>query len=202
MAEFQQILFWVFSIAMLTAGALMITRDNLVNSAMLLIQVFLCMAGIFLLLHAFFLAIIQVLVYAGAVVVLFLFVIMLLRPEDAKTSAFSPLANAGAIGTFAALCGVAMYTVSGTPAAPSVASGALAQAEPAAAGLREVVQPVFGQYVLAFELTALILLAAMVGVVVMSKRDAANSLDTPNRLDAIDANNDVTTPLAQERTES
>jgi NADH-quinone oxidoreductase subunit J len=180
MIDLQQILFWIFSISMLVAGALVITRDNLVNSAMLLIQVFLCMAGLFLLLHAFFLAIIQVLVYAGAVVVLFLFVIMLLRPEDAKSGGFSSLANAGAIVTFLSLCGVAMYA-SRKAVNPVLPAGEL----PAAGGLRDVVQPVFSQYLLPFELTSLILLAAMVGVVVMSKLDAANKASSPNRLDAM-----------------
>lgn len=189
--DLQQILFWVFSISMLIAGALVITRDNLVNSAMLLIQVFLCMAGLFLLLHAFFLAVIQVLVYAGAVVVLFLFVIMLLRPEDAGAGAFSAKANGGAIVAFAALCGVAMYAAKGT-VAPPVVEGAVG----ASGGLRDVVQPVFSQYLLPFELTALILLAAMVGVVVMSKLDAANKGQITNRLDAIDANMTSTTGVA------
>jgi NADH-quinone oxidoreductase subunit J len=187
MIELQQILFWVFSVAMLVCAALVITRDNLVNSAMLLIQVFLCMAGLFLLLQAFFLAIIQVLVYAGAVVVLFLFVIMLLRPEDAKASAFSAKANAGAIVAFLALCGVTLYTASGTPAGGVLPTQG--EAAPVQGGLRDIVQPVFSQYLLPFELTALILLAAMIGVVVLSKLDAANKVSAPNRLDALEGTN-------------
>jgi NADH-quinone oxidoreductase subunit J len=126
--------------------------------------------------------VIQVLVYAGAVVVLFLFVIMLLRPQDAGAGAFSAKANAGGIIAFASLCAVAMYAAKGSVPPPVVEGAA-----PASGSLRDVVQPVFSQYLLPFELTALILLAAMVGVVVLSKLDAANKAQSPNRLDALDA---------------
>src|ERR1019366_9403548 len=81
---FHDILFWLFSIAMLLCGLGVITNRNPVNSAVFLVLLFVCMAGLFVLLEAFFLAVIQILVYAGAVMVLFLFVIMLL---DLKPSA-------------------------------------------------------------------------------------------------------------------
>src|SRR6185295_1225834 len=78
------ILFYLFAGLMLICGALVVTQRNPVTSAMLLILVFFFMAGLFVLLEAFFLAVIQVLVYAGAVMVLFLFVMMLLdiRPTE------------------------------------------------------------------------------------------------------------------------
>src|SRR5882762_3068956 len=72
------ILFWFFSIAMLACGFLVITNRNPVASALFLVLLFVFLAGLFVLLEAFFIAAIQVLVYAGAVMVLFLFVIMLL----------------------------------------------------------------------------------------------------------------------------
>jgi NADH-quinone oxidoreductase subunit J len=181
MASLQQLFFWLFSAIMLTTGALALTRSNLVNAAMLLIQVFLCMGGIFLLLHAFFLAVVQVLVYAGAVVVLFLFVIMLLSPKD-EPAGFRGLAMLGGLVTFFLLSGVAIAAALGVPtlpaattdaAAASVAAGAIegAQAVPAS-GLSEVMLGLFSRYLLPFELTAVLLLAAMVGVVVLSKKDA------------------------------
>jgi NADH-quinone oxidoreductase subunit J len=167
MIDLQQILFWIFSLTMVGAAALVITRDNLVNSAMLLIQVFLCMAGIFLLLQAFFLAIIQVLVYAGAVVVLFLFVIMLLQPDKERKTAFNSVANAGAVITFLALGAAALYVAFNTPSVEAPADLAVVQGD-----LRQVVQPIFSTYLLPFQLTALILLTGMIGVVVLSRKDS------------------------------
>lgn len=168
MIDLQQILFWIFSLTMLGTAVLVITRDNLVNSAMMLIQVFLCMGGIFLLLQAFFLAIIQVLVYAGAVVVLFLFVIMLLRPDADRRIASSSVANGGAVVTFSALGAAALYVVFNLPQTPASEGNA----ELVAGGLRQVVQPIFSTYLLPFQLTALILLTAMIGVVVLSRKDS------------------------------
>lgn len=166
MIDLQQILFWIFSSIMLLTGALVILRNDVVNSAMFLIQVFLCMAGIFLLLEAFFLAIVQVLVYAGAVVVLFLFVTMLLHPGQLVRDAFTPLANAGALVTFLALGAVTTFVVLGLP------DEATDQLVTAQGGLREVVQPIFRMYLLPFLLTALVLLSAMIGVVVLTKKDS------------------------------
>src|SRR5580704_7509984 len=76
------ILFYLFAALALICGAMVILGRNPVNSAMFLVLTIICLAGIFVLLHAFFLAAVQVLVYAGAVIVLFLFVIMLLDLKE------------------------------------------------------------------------------------------------------------------------
>src|SRR5580658_7128293 len=78
----QDILFYLFAALTLICGALVILNRNPVNSAMFLVLSIISMAGLFVLLHAFFLAAVQVLVYAGAVIVLFLFVIMLLDLKE------------------------------------------------------------------------------------------------------------------------
>src|ERR1700730_9442889 len=78
----QDILFYIFAALTLVCGALIILNRNPVNSAMFLVLSISSMAGLFVLLHAFFLAAIQVLVYAGAVMVLFVFVIMLLNLKE------------------------------------------------------------------------------------------------------------------------
>ena len=72
------ILFWVFSVLMLASAAAVVLFRNPVNSAMSLVLSFLALAALFVTLDAFFIGVIQVLVYAGAVMVLFLFIIMLL----------------------------------------------------------------------------------------------------------------------------
>src|SRR5260370_30082958 len=78
----QDYLFYIFAAFTLICGALIIVNRNPVNSAMFLVLAIASMAGLFVMLHAFFLAAVQVLVYAGAVMVLFLFVIMLLNLKD------------------------------------------------------------------------------------------------------------------------
>src|SRR5271169_5709733 len=78
----QDILFYIFAAMTLACGALVILNRNPINSAMFLVLSIASLAGLFVLLHAFFLAAVQVLVYAGAVMVLFLFVIMLLDLKE------------------------------------------------------------------------------------------------------------------------
>src|SRR5258706_13837965 len=96
--NFHDTLFCFFCIALLLCGVLVIASRNPVTSAMFLVLLFVFMAGLFVLLEAFFIAAIQVLVYAGAVMVLFLFVIMLL---DIKASERRRFAYLGAIGGLA-----------------------------------------------------------------------------------------------------
>jgi NADH-quinone oxidoreductase subunit J len=167
MITVESALFWVFSAAMLFSAAMAITRRDPINAAMMLIQTFLCIGGIFLLLNAFYLAVIQVLVYAGAIVVLFLFVIMLLNPLEAQLRA-GPLQLLGVFLTFVALLGVFGMAVGG---GSFKAASSDALAEQPAQGLGEIMRTLFSKYLLPFELVALILLAAMVGVVVLARRD-------------------------------
>src|SRR5512133_818950 len=93
----QDLLFYVFAVLSLGCGALVVANPfsrNPVTSAMFLVLTIVSMAGLFVLLHAFFLAAVQVLVYAGAVMVLFLFVIMLL---DLKEEEQRKIKRTGAI---------------------------------------------------------------------------------------------------------
>src|SRR6266404_7629511 len=94
-------LFWFFSIAMLLCGVAVIASRNPVTSAMFLVLLFAFMAGLFVLLEAFFIAAIQVLVYAGAVMVLFLFVIMLLDIKASERRKFRTLGVFGGIAVTA-----------------------------------------------------------------------------------------------------
>ncbi|NUN94351.1 MAG: NADH-quinone oxidoreductase subunit J, partial [Verrucomicrobiae bacterium] len=91
------ILFSLFSVLMLVCAALAVTRRNPVNAAMLLVLSLFCMAGLFVLARAWFLAAAQVLVYAGAIMVLFLFVIMLLDVKEEARRRFSWVAAGGAL---------------------------------------------------------------------------------------------------------
>lgn len=161
----QDILFWFFSVAMLACGVLVITHRNPVNSAMCLVLLFAFMAGLFVLLEAFFIATIQVLVYAGAVMVLFLFVIMLL---DIRASALRPLRWVGLVGALA-VAGLLVWELRHVFARSTIPTGE--NKGVLAMGLTDVVKPLFASYMLPVQLTALLLLVAMVGVVLLSKKD-------------------------------
>jgi NADH-quinone oxidoreductase subunit J len=159
------ILFYIFSGLMLVCAAMVVANRNPVSSAMLLILVFFFMAGLFVLLEAFFLAVIQVLVYAGAVMVLFLFVMMLLDIRPAKTSRRNlPAAMAGFSLGLAFL--VEFWLILKRSALPAESPMRLD------AGIHAIGRLLFTEYLLPFEITSLLLLAALIGVVLLSRKEA------------------------------
>lgn len=166
----QELMFYIFAALTLICGLLVVANPfsrNPVTSAMFLVLTILSMAGLFVLLHAFFLAAVQILVYAGAVIVLFLFVIMLLdlREETARRikKAGLVLGLASAAGVFAIFINVIVLT-------PPRLSAQLG--EPVLEGATEQLGTVlFKEYVLPFEILSILLLVGMVGVILLSKRD-------------------------------
>ena len=165
----QDALFYIFAFLTLVFGFLVIANPfsrNPVTSAMFLVLTIVSLAGLFVLLHAFFLAAVQVLVYAGAVMVLFLFVIMLLdlKAEERrkiKGSAWS----AGWLSVGAIL---AIFLSSLLQAAPARRGRNLGRVEGGTVALGKLL---FTQYLLPFEIVSVLLLVAMVGVVLLSKKD-------------------------------
>src|SRR4051812_19411240 len=162
------IAFYVFAFLTLLCGALVVANPfsrNPVTSAMFLVMCIVSMAGLFVLLHAFFLAAVQVLVYAGAVMVLFLFVIMLLDLKDEerrKIRIFGLAAGTVSVGAVAAILLRLIWT--GRPGA-QLASATL-EGE-----TRQLGHVLFEQYTLPFEILSLLLLVAMVGVILLSKKE-------------------------------
>jgi len=157
------ILFWCFSIAMLVCGVGVIANRNPINSAMLLVVLFFFMAGLFVLLEAYFLAIIQILVYAGAVMVLFLFIIMLLDIKAEQRRHFRWAAVVGGILLAALFVREYSRVVGGMPrGGKSMLVGTT----------EEVGRLLFTEYLLPFEITSLILLVAMIGVILLSRKEA------------------------------
>jgi NADH-quinone oxidoreductase subunit J len=158
-------LFWFFSITMLLCGVLVITSRNPIHSALALVMLFVCMAGLFMLLGAFFLAAVQVLVYAGAVMVLFLFVIMLLNMQASERRQFSLLGGVGGVliaGAFAWELAIILRK----PVTSSVTGNA-----EGVGGLESVARLLFANYMLPFEVTAVLLLVAMIGAVLLSRKE-------------------------------
>jgi len=159
----QEILFYIFAALTVACGLMVVLSRNPINSAMFLVLSIASMAGLFVLLHAFFLAAVQVLVYAGAVMVLFLFVIMLL---DLKEEQRRKINLFGAVtGTISVLAiGFVFWrAISGSklPAAETMPEG-----DTIALG-----KLLFTNYGLPFEILSIVLLVAMVGVILLSKKD-------------------------------
>jgi len=162
-------LFYLFALLTLVFGFLVVANPfsrNPVTSAMFLVLTIGSLAGLFVLLHAFFLAAVQVLVYAGAVMVLFLFVIMLLDlrvEERRRLGAMSVVAGLVAVGAI-----LALFLQSLLPQNSTLGAAAAPQLEGGTATLGKLL---FSRYVLPFEIVSLLLLVAMIGVVLLSKKD-------------------------------
>jgi len=161
------ILFYVFAAATLLCGVLVVANPfsrNPVTSAMFLVLTIVSMAGLFVLLHAFFLAAVQVLVYAGAVMVLFLFVIMLLdlkEEQRRKIKKFNLVAGLISVGAMVAVFLKSLHGMS-----PGAQSSLTVEGDTASLG-----KLLFTQYLLPFEVVSVLLLVAMVGVILLSKKD-------------------------------
>jgi len=159
--------FYLFSTLTLAAALLVVTNRNAVTSAMFLIVTFLGMASLFVLLEAYFLAVIQVLVYAGAVVVLFLFIIMLL---DVKGTTVKPRwLTIGASGIAGALLLAGLGVVLQRGGLETVA----VEGPGVGSSLKMFGVELFTTYLLPMQVTGFLLLVAMIGVIVLSKRHVA-----------------------------
>jgi NADH-quinone oxidoreductase subunit J len=165
---FEQVIFFVLAAVAAFSAVMMIFQRNPVNSALYLILNFFCLGGLYLSLNAQFIAMVQVLVYAGAIMVLFLFVIMLLNLGDDK-SLREHLGIRTYVGIgFSIALAVELLYLFGVQSRNSVL-----QQSPAAAemGTVEYVGKVlFSKFLFPFEVTSLLLLAAIVGVVVLAKK--------------------------------
>ena len=160
------VIFWAFAALAVASALACITRRSAVASALWLVVTLFSLAALFVLLDAQFIAVLQVLVYAGAIMVLFLFVIMLLNlgragPTDLK----GPLGLG--VGVF--LAGLLLVQLlvlrrtvpaGGGPARPALEQGMIPP----------VARPLFTTYLVPFEITSILLLAAIVGAVVLAKR--------------------------------
>jgi NADH-quinone oxidoreductase subunit J len=167
------LLFWAFSLIIVAGAVFVITRRNLIAAVMGMVGSFLGIAAIYMMLYAQFLAVVQMLVYAGAIMVLFVFVIMILnRPED------EPVAPSGRIGQ--ALGGLSILYLVGRlisilmqvePPNPALA---MAAPLPTAQGhdwgtVRAVGTDLFGPGLFPFEAISILLLVAVVGAIAIAR---------------------------------
>jgi NADH-quinone oxidoreductase subunit J len=164
----QLALFWIFATLMIAFGALVILLRNPVSSAMSLVASFVCLAALFVTLEAFFIGIIQVLVYAGAVMVLFLFIIMLLdlkaeRSRNIKVSAW--------VGSSLVLSGFVYAIVHVVHNLPGAGLTAAALSPERGSDVGRVGLTLFQFYNMPLQIIGVLLLVAAVGVVLLSQKE-------------------------------
>src|SRR6185437_7792878 len=181
-----EVIFYIFAAFAVLSAALCILQKNPVSAALWLVSTMFSLAAIYVLLNAQFIAAIQVLVYAGAVMVLFLFVIMLLNLGHTSSDIRGPSAIAATLVIvgllLVELVGLWRYSPGRVAAEVAQAPGLRDPAAAFAAGMiaRQdavthgvvggIAAPLFQIYLVPFEITSILLLAAIIGAVVLAKR--------------------------------
>ena len=167
-----QLLWWVFASMAVGGGLGMVTRRNPVASLLFLVLTFFSLAAVYVLLGAHFIAAIQIIVYAGAIMVLFLFVIMLLNlGHDYQADLRGGLWIV--VGFVAAgLLGWMAWSAVGTPGSVVQRGGAqeIAASVEQLNAVGAIAYPLFRDYIVPFELVGILLLVAIIGAVLLAKR--------------------------------
>ena len=162
-----QILFWFLSVVAIFSALMVITNKNPVYSVLWLIVTFFAISGHYILLNAQFLAIVNIIVYAGAIMVLFLFVIMLMnlsKTTEPKKNRWLQWA-----GGLAGLCLMIVFIAAFRN---TEIKGQIAQVNEGDIGLiKNLGKELFSTYVVPFEISSILFLSAMVGAVVIGKRE-------------------------------
>jgi NADH-quinone oxidoreductase subunit J len=188
------VVFWVFAPVAAGSGIAMLLMRNAVHAALLLIVNFFCLAVMYLLLDAPFLFAVQIIVYAGAIMVLFLFVIMLLgvdREEDLRERLIGQRPVAVALGLAVAV-EVAVAIRAGVGLATKAPEGF--DAVNAGGNTQALARVLFTRYLLPFELTSVLLIVAAIAAMVLAQRKARAV--TQAELDAVAAREEAHEPGA------
>ena len=159
------LLFVAFAAVLVVSSLLVILHRSPVSSALFLVLAFCSLAAIYLLLHAEFIGLVQVVVYAGAIMVLFLFVIMYLNIGRDVESGVTILLRRG-LGW---LLGAALVAEGALLLSRGLAAGPAAPPATAAGNTQQVGLLLYSRYLFPFELTSIILLVAMIGAVVIAR---------------------------------
>ena len=165
--------FYLFGIIAMVSAVLFVTRKSPVAAALWLVNTMFSLAALYVLLDAQFIGAIQVLVYAGAIMVVFLFVIMLLNlghPSELADARGTGWKLAAGLVGLALLAQVLALVRARIPEQLSLEPGVIAQEVATKGAIAPIAQPLFTDYLLAFELTSILLLAAIVGAVVLGRR--------------------------------
>jgi NADH-quinone oxidoreductase subunit J len=170
-------LFYVFAVVAVLASLLVIAQRNPIYSVLLLIASFGALSGLYVLLDAPFVAVTQIIVYAGAIMVLFLFVVMLLNAPHEETEHdehVHPLKRAGPMRFGAALAAALIVELVWALNRGSGATGTFPAA--GVTSVRAIGRSLFTDYAFPFEVTSVLILVAMVGAVVLARRESGPSV--------------------------
>lgn len=161
------ILFWFLSVLALFSALMVITSRNPVYSVLWLILTFFAISGHYIMLNAQFLAIVNIIVYAGAIMVLFLFVIMLMnmnKESEPQKGKWLKLAGAVAGGCLMLVLVAALKNVAGKEDVAQLNMGTIGL-------IKNLGKELFTNYVVPFEISSVLFLSAMVGAVVLGKKE-------------------------------
>lgn len=163
----EAVAFYILAALILGFGVLVVTAKSAVHSVLFLVADFLCVAALYVTLQAEFLAVIQVMVYAGGIVVLYLFVVMLVNLKRPPESQRDPhrLGRLGVVLALAVMVELAAILGVGW-SKPAGVGGAL---DPD--NVRQVGRALYTDYLIPFELASVLLLVAMIGAIILAKRE-------------------------------
>jgi len=163
------ILFFVFAFFAVVGAILLIVAREPIHSALALIMVMVALAALYLLLGAEFVAAVQIIVYAGAIMVLFVFVIMLLNAGVEERTNWSKLAKYAGLPLGVFLLFELTHWIARSAVGKSIANGS--EATNAAVSTRALSEMLFRKYLFPFEATSILILIAILGALVLAKRD-------------------------------
>jgi NADH-quinone oxidoreductase subunit J len=172
----ETVIFWLLAVGTVVGALMTITRRNPVTAVMSLVFTFFMLAGIYATLDAHFVAVLQILVYAGAIMVLFIFVVMILNREEVSPISFRGIGTRflGMLaGAYVAWIGATVVWAERTAA---VMSGPTQPPPPGYGNVATVGSALFRDFVFPFEAISLLLLVAIVGGVIVSRSAHQNEL--------------------------
>jgi NADH-quinone oxidoreductase subunit J len=162
--DFGLAIFYFFAALAVVGGVMMITRRNAVHAAIYLVLTFVSVAAIYILMGAEFLFAVQVLVYAGGIMVLFLFVIMLVNLEEPRRFSGGKLRLLLTAALTLVLFGMLATLFARSPQTSAVAASPLGEGN-----LQKVGASLFTDYLVPFEAVSILLLVAMIGAIVLGR---------------------------------
>jgi NADH-quinone oxidoreductase subunit J len=161
----QVILFWILAVISILSAIGVVVAKNPVHSVLLLIVTFFTIAGFYIMLNAQFLAVVHIIVYAGAIMVLFLFVIMLMN----LNASFEPQKNN--LVKFAGVISGGLLLIVLVAALKKADTGLLMQGSSGIGLVRNLGKTLFKDFVMPFEVSSILFLSAMIGAIVIGKKE-------------------------------
>jgi NADH-quinone oxidoreductase subunit J len=170
---FEALLFYAFAAVTVIGALLVVSQRNPVYSVLSLVGAFFGLSGLYVLLEAPFVAVVQIIIYAGAIMVLFLFVVMLLnvpREDAAEWDRSHPLYRPAAVRIGAVLALLMALELGWALSRTTGLTAIVGEGRPAASSVAELGRVLFTTYMFQFEVTSILIIVAMVGAVVLARK--------------------------------